>query len=67
MDARMRDHEGKTICPMCNKHYHPVLGDERDTTISIQVQFPNAKSWEREQLISGICSDKCWNKLWGKV
>jgi len=26
-------------------------------------QFPNSKLWEREQLITGICSDRCWNEF----
>lgn len=53
------------ICPNCNKEYEPILkridGDDRN----IQEQYPNTPAWQREQLISGICSDKCWNKFLG--
>ena len=35
----------------------------RQTDKLIQVEFPNAKPFEREQLVSGICSDKCWDKI----
>jgi len=49
-------------CPFCGKTYETVLerpvGDNRN----IQFIFPNAEAWEREQLISGVCSDDCWNK-----
>jgi len=62
MDSRDIDGEGLTICPGCGRHYKPVLG-ERDPDIIIQKQFPNSTSEEREQLVSGICSDACWDKL----
>ena len=52
------------VCPHCRKVYEPVLG-ERKTTLLIQEEFPKAKSWEREQLITGICSDECWDKFLG--
>jgi uncharacterized Zn finger protein (UPF0148 family) len=65
MDARMKDKDGKTICPACGKHYIPVLG-ERDGTRMIQEQFPNATPSEREQLVTGICSDRCWRKYIGE-
>jgi hypothetical protein len=51
------------ICPICQKVYTPVLqripGDNR----LIQEVFPNATEIEREQLLSGICSDKCWDSM----
>ena len=37
-------------CPNCNKEYLPIL--ERKTE-------------QREQLISGLCSTKCWNEYLG--
>ena len=64
MDARKFDEKGKTICPECGKHFEPILG-ERDPYRKIQDQFPNAKLWEREQLVSGICSQKCWSEHLG--
>lgn len=51
------------ICPNCNKEYVPVL--ERKTNLLIQLEFPNATTEEREQLISGLCSTKCWNEFLG--
>ena len=30
----------------------------------IQVVFPEMTNQEREVLISGVCSDDCWDKLW---
>lgn len=52
------------ICPNCKKEYEPVLG-ERKTNLLIQQEFPNAEVWQREQLITGICSQECWNKYIG--
>ena len=53
----------KIICPNCKKEYEPVL--KRISDNPIQVDYPNSKPFEREQLISGICSDKCWNEFLG--
>jgi len=52
------------ICPNCKKEYIPSLG-KRKTNKLIQVEFPNAEPWEREQLLTGICSDKCWDEYLG--
>ena len=52
-------------CPNCGKVYKTELerpdGDDR----GIQNIFPFEPSWKREQLLSGICSDKCWNQFLG--
>jgi hypothetical protein len=64
MDCRMIDSEGKTICPQCKKHYVPELG-ERNPDMCVQDQFPEATSAQREQLVTGLCSDKCWEKYLG--
>ena len=65
-DVRRFDEEGLTICPQCGKHYKPVLGERsKGDTRSIQKIFPSAKPYEREQLLTGICSDECWDKFLG--
>ena len=51
------------ICPNCNKEYKTVL--DRIDDRPIQEQIPNATKEEREQLISGLCSNKCWNEFLG--
>jgi len=52
-------------CPFCGTEFETILtrpiGDDR----SIQNIFPLAPPWQREQLISGVCSDECWNKSLG--
>ena len=48
-------------CPICKKEYEPVL--ERKTDELVQIEFPEASRTEREQLITGICSDECWEEL----
>ena len=52
------------ICPNCKKKYEPEL-KRKDKYKLIQDEFPNEPAWKREQLISGICSDKCWNEFLG--
>jgi hypothetical protein len=50
------------ICPFCGKEYIPVLVRPPGDCRRIQQIFPNAPAWQREQLISGVCSDECWKK-----
>ena len=51
--------------PNCKKIYEPVLKERKHPQMLIQNEFPYAKAWEREQLITGICSDKCWDEYLG--
>jgi hypothetical protein len=32
----------------------------------VQDVWPEKSLMERETLISGVCSDKCWDELWGE-
>ncbi|RLI97249.1 MAG: hypothetical protein DRO96_01100 [Candidatus Aenigmatarchaeota archaeon] len=48
-------------CLICKKWYTPVL-ERGHPDMLIQEEFPDAQLWEREQHISGICSDACWKK-----
>jgi len=52
-------------CPNCKKVYTPVLERPVGDTRPIQQIFPDSTPTEREQLISGICSDKCWSEFLG--
>jgi hypothetical protein len=61
---RRTDNEGRTICPSCGKAYIPKLNNAK-SGIPIQQQFPEAKLIDREQMISGICSNKCWERMTG--
>ena len=54
---------GLIKCPNCKREYKPDL--ERKDGELIQNTYPNATSEQREQLISGLCSSKCWNKFLG--
>jgi len=51
------------ICPNCKKEYTPKL--KRIKGELIQVTYPNATREEIEQLISGLCSNKCFNEFIG--
>jgi len=61
---------------MCDKTYTPDLALEEDFPVKfrrwkeerelIQNVWPDAKPIQREQLQSGICSDKCWDQLFPK-
>jgi len=49
-------------CPNCKKIYEPNLKRMRPE-LKVQDEYPRAAPWQREQLISGVCSDKCWDEL----
>jgi len=55
--------DGLIECPCCKLLYKPVL--KRVGNESIQTIYPNSAPWEREQLISGLCSEKCWDVMSG--
>ena len=65
VDARNKDNNELTICPNCKKHYTPELGERKHLEMCIQDEFPNATPVQREQLVSGLCSDLCWNAYLG--
>ncbi len=61
-------------CPNCKKQYVPDLAKRPDFTSKrttwrggqlIQNVWPEATSTQREQLITGLCSDKCWTEFLG--
>jgi hypothetical protein len=52
-------------CPNCGKLYIPELKRPEGDTRPIQQIFRDEPAWKREQLISGICSDKCWKEFSG--
>ena len=62
MDFRTLDEKGLTVCPQCGKHYKPKLERAKDDNRCIQEIFPTARKYEREQLITGLCSDECWKR-----
>lgn len=55
-------------CPECGKVYRPVLVDRPQVPgkFLVQDRWPTAQPWEREQLISGICSDRCFDSFLGE-
>lgn len=66
VDCRIFDNKGFTICPQCKVHYIPVLGERPEgDNRCIQNIFPESTPEQREQLITGLCSTKCWNKYLG--
>jgi hypothetical protein len=64
MDATIRNELNQIICPQCAVAYYPKLGN-RKTDLVIQKEFPDATSAEREQLVTGICSDQCYTDYLG--
>ncbi len=52
-------------CPNCKEAYEPELGERKHPTKPVQNEFPDAKPYQREQLITGLCSDNCWNEYLG--
>ena len=61
-----QEEASKVRCPACGKVYKPTLGmrDPNDNRL-IQEIYPNATPEEREQRVSGCCSDECWDKWLG--
>ena len=53
----------KKQCPVCKKIYETILKEPINDNRNIQEIYPNALAYQREQLITGICSDECWDKL----
>jgi hypothetical protein len=51
-------------CPNCGKEYEPEL-NRKHPEMKIQDEFPNATPMQREQHITGLCSDECWNEFLG--
>jgi hypothetical protein len=61
-------------CPHCGKEYAPVLAQRPDyeqrrvlwrNGMYIQDAWPESTAEEREQLLTGVCSTKCWNEFLG--
>ena len=48
--------DGRHICPNCNQAYVPEYDSK---------EAAPENTAAREQYISGICSDKCWNQYLG--
>lgn len=64
----------QVTCPNCRKTYTPELLQQPDAQVKlmqwksgtlIQRVWPQATPAQREQLITGMCSDKCWNEFLG--
>jgi hypothetical protein len=53
------------LCPNCRRTYETDIKELKREDMRVQEQFPNATAIQREQLISGICSEKCWNQFIG--
>lgn len=54
----------RAVCPVCSKEYETVL-NRYHLELVVQDEHPDATPIEREQLITGICSNECWDKLLG--
>ena len=68
IDFLMKNKEEKKMgeekrCPNCRTTYLTELARKDDR--NIQEQYPNEPAWKREQLISGLCSNKCWEEFLG--
>jgi hypothetical protein len=52
-----------TVCPNCKRPYEPELSPRpEDDGRVIQDIYPDSLPYQREQLQTGICSDKCWDE-----
>jgi hypothetical protein len=59
----------QTTCPNCKKNnYIQVTYDKFQAWQSgehIQYVWPEWSPMQREMLVTGMCSDECWNKYLG--
>ena len=53
------------LCPNCEREYTTKLDRPAGDNRCIQNIFPEASREDREQVISGICSNKCWEEYLG--
>ena len=53
------------ICPNCRKIYRSELDLPDNDPRLIQQILPDAEPWQREQLKTGYCSDKCYDEAIG--
>ena len=60
--------DGMMTCPHCHRTYLVELAQAADwigklvltETKLIQDVWPKAEMYQREQLMTGLCSDQCW-------
>jgi len=56
------DAEGCIICPECGKRYKPELPIPSDKRTRIDTIYPDSEPYQREQLTTGLCSDRCFDR-----
>ncbi|MAE81512.1 MAG: hypothetical protein CMB80_02160 [Flammeovirgaceae bacterium] len=49
----------RLFCPQCLKNYTPAFATKEQA-------MANGNAIEREQWITGYCSDKCWDECFGE-
>ena len=55
-------------CPFCRTDYETELTRPKNDRRLIQQIFPDEPLWKREQLISSVCSQECWDRyIGGKI
>ena len=58
-----------TTCPNCGKTHNVAMTQEQaydwEHGGKVQEVFPDWSPSEREKLLTGMCSDECWNKYLG--
>jgi hypothetical protein len=66
--AKLREYKSKP-CPYCGKVTTVTLDSDKVARWvvgeNIQHVWPEMSATERETLITGMCSDECWNKYLG--
>jgi hypothetical protein len=60
----------RAVCTVCDKIEYVVLDKQKyDRWVAgelIQNVWPEKTAAQREQLVSGTCSDQCWDKLFSE-
>jgi len=67
--------QSPVICPICKRSYAPDLTQQPDFMLKvaqysqgglIQEVWPEATVVQREQIMTGICSAKCWEVIYSE-
>ena len=67
VSKEMQEFKEKTAtCPNCGKEYVPLLDINMEERMKIQRQYALSSLILKEQKITGICCDKCWDKFCGE-
>lgn len=62
----MVDEKSVTVtCPNCGRAYVPLLDRPEEERLDLKIKYGLSYLILKEQKITGICSDSCWDEFLG--